>query len=260
VVFISIAALAVVILEEVARRYLHPDMYTNIAYNVCICKEGLQWTKQLIPTLLCAPPCSGLGGSQELFIVASGVSQQHTQACAEAIKWQLEQKMEQLIYPPAEVHSVYSSTTTSTDTTNTSSSSTDATTTSTRTSNSSSSSSDSDEEFDRPPSEQQQQQELAAVAPGTRRVPASGVGGSIGVLPVRLQVVGAAAADWAVLEAGRVGVHVLTAAARDYYALDLLWSRGDEARVTRFKGDGSIMTKDSIRHWTRQEAGGVSAP
>ena len=196
--------------------------------------------------------CSGHGGSQELFIVASGVSQQHTRACAEAIKWQLEQKMEHVI----DVRKPQSHHTASTTTITTSSSTVFPS--SSAGSASATSSSDSDEGMDvfigrrgSSPSQQHQQHSTAAVSSGAQTSVADSGTGGVPLPPVRLQVVGGAAADWSVLEAGRVGLHVLTAPARDYYALDLLWSRGDEGRVTRFKGDGSILTKDTIKHRER---------
>lgn len=60
-----------------------------------------------------------------------------------------------------------------------------------------------------------------------------------------MPLTGGKEAEWSVLQAGRLELHVLTGRARQYYNLEQLWA-GAGARVTRFVAEQPVMTKDTI--------------
>jgi ribosomal silencing factor RsfS len=125
--------------------------------------------------------CRGRAGMHQQLVVATGLSQRHSHACAEAVAWQLKEKARRHL-------------------------------------------------------EQQQQQDVAGSSSSSsveQRLPP-------------LSVLGDASADWAVLDAGTVVVHVLTERARRFYNLEGLWGGAAGRFITWLKPEQRVETKDTI--------------
>ncbi len=161
------------------------------------------------PLALNHPTPRGRAGSTHTLVLATGASQRHAHACAEAVRWQILQaakaRLEQeqgAHQPPADGRNTTGSNTTTS--TSTSSSGLDS-----------------------------------GGGPSRRRAAAT--------LPA-LSVVGAASSDWVALEAGPLVVHVMTDRARGYFDLESLWGADGKVFAARVAGsEGGVLTKDTIR-------------